>query len=54
MTDVDLFALGCAVSFIALGGVYVYLRERFREHVNDVQPELVPVRSRAPRNDRAA
>jgi hypothetical protein len=33
MTDGDLLVFGCAVSFITLAGVYVYLRERFRAHM---------------------
>lgn len=29
MTDGDLLVFGCAVSFIALAGAYVCIRERF-------------------------
>ena len=29
MSDINLLVFGCMVSFIALGGVYVYLRECF-------------------------
>jgi hypothetical protein len=29
MTDGNLLIFGCAVSFIVLGGVYVYLRDGF-------------------------
>ena len=29
MSDGDLLVIGCAVSFIALAGAYVYIRERF-------------------------
>ena len=29
MTDLDLLAIGAAVSFIAAGGGYVFIRERF-------------------------
>ncbi len=29
MTDLDLLAIGAAVSFIAAGGGYVFMRERF-------------------------
>jgi hypothetical protein len=31
MTDQNLLAFGCAVTFIAVAGAYVFLRERF-EH----------------------
>lgn len=29
MSSLDLLVFGCAVSFIALAGAYVYVRERF-------------------------
>ncbi|MDJ0848000.1 MAG: hypothetical protein QNK04_06475 [Myxococcota bacterium] len=29
MNDLDLLLFGCAISFIALAGFYVYARERF-------------------------
>ena len=29
MSDLNLLVCGCAVSFIAVGGAYVYLREAF-------------------------
>lgn len=29
MTDLDLLIFGCAVSFVALGGVFIYLGECF-------------------------
>jgi hypothetical protein len=31
MSEVNLLIFGCAVSFIAFGGAYVYLRECFEE-----------------------
>jgi hypothetical protein len=31
MTDLDLFAIGCGVTFTALAGAYAFLRERFLE-----------------------
>jgi hypothetical protein len=47
--DVDLLAFGCTVTFIALGGAYVILRERFgaraaarREPVSVVVREPAP------------
>ena len=32
MSDLNLFSLGCVVSFIALAGAYVYLRESYARH----------------------
>lgn len=32
MTDGNLLAFGCAVSFLVLAGAYVFLRERYEEH----------------------
>ncbi len=29
MNDPDLFAAGCGVTFLFLGGVYIVIRERF-------------------------
>ena len=29
MTDIDLLLFGCAITFIAAAGAYVYVRERF-------------------------
>ena len=55
MTDLDLFGFGCAVSFVALGGVYVYLRERFAERGEQEQQRqlrAVPIVDR--QSDRAA
>lgn len=52
MTDIDLLMFGCAISFIALGGFYVYARERFvyTEEARERQP--VPVRAqRQTRNE---
>jgi hypothetical protein len=31
MTDVDLIVFGAIVSFVAVGGAYVYLRERYED-----------------------
>ena len=42
MNDANLLVFGCAVSFIALAGAYVFIRERFTE--GQRQPE--PVESR--------
>ncbi len=35
MSDLNLLAFGCAVTFIAVAGVYVYIRESFE---SEVQP----------------
>jgi hypothetical protein len=46
MTDVDLLVFGCAVSFIAVAGAYVALRERYLAHENAVaeeEPATAPV-----------
>ncbi len=44
MTDLDLLVFGCAVSFIAAAGVYVYVRESFVGR--DARRVPVPVRAR--------
>jgi hypothetical protein len=41
MSDGNLFAFGCVVSFIALAGFYVYARERFTQNA---EPRRVPVK----------
>ncbi len=46
MTDIDLLMFGCAISFIALGGFYVYARERFVYSEEDRQKQPVPVQVR--------
>ena len=47
MSDVNLLMFGCAISFIAVAGAYVYLRERFL--VREQQRESVPIRTREER-----
>lgn len=32
MNDIDILVFGCTVTFIAIAGAYVILRERFLEH----------------------
>jgi hypothetical protein len=32
VSDGNLLIFGCAVTFIAVAGAYVYLRERYMEH----------------------
>ena len=46
MTDLDLFTIGCAVSFISICGAYSFLRERFnaQAEAETKQPEPVPAR----------
>ena len=44
MTDLDLLVAGCAVSFIAIAGAYLFVRERFedrfpKEHEADEDDE---------------
>ena len=39
MTDLDIFALGCAVTFVALGGAYVYMREHFARRLSKQEQE---------------
>ena len=51
MNDGNLLVFGCAVSFIALAGAYVYLRERFRAHVEE-NPR--PVKAAVSKSRRAA
>ena len=59
MSDIDLLLFGCAISFIALAGFYVYARERFvysedARRETQPQPELQPqlVRAEVPRGRR--
>ena len=33
MSDLHLLVFGCGVSFIAIAGIYVYLRERYEGRV---------------------
>jgi hypothetical protein len=50
MTDQNLIAAGCGVAFIALCGVYVYLRDRLEHGTTVIEAEVplapVPVKSR--------
>jgi hypothetical protein len=39
MTDVHLLVFGCAVSFIAVSGAYVALRERYLAHENSAEED---------------
>ncbi len=58
MSDIDLLLFGCAISFIALAGFYVYARERFvysEDARREPEPQLVraePVRAEPPRGRR--
>lgn len=42
MSEINLLIFGCAVSFIAAGGAYTYIRERYLE-------SDIPNRSRGPK-----
>ncbi len=47
MSDVSLLGMGCVVTFIAVAGVYVYMRECY---MAEDRPEPIPVKS----NDKEA
>ena len=49
MGDANLIAFGCVVSFIALAGAYVYLRECFTA---EEQPAKSQARRRNPEKER--
>ena len=42
MSDANLLAFGCAVTFIAVAGVYVYLRESFTAEEPPRKPQARP------------
>ena len=42
MTDLDLLLFGCVVSFVAVAGAYVYLRERYDVHERQAEPADAP------------
>ena len=42
MSDANLLAFGCAVSFIAVAGAYVYLRECWEAEEPPSKPETRP------------
>ena len=58
MSDANLLVFGCAVSFIAVSGAYLIVRERFQsaESGERVEPlrEAVPVAVVVPVSTRAA
>lgn len=37
MSDVALLIFGCGVSFIAVAGAYIYLREAYEEHERETR-----------------
>ena len=37
MSDRDLLIFGCMVTFIAIGGAYVYMRQSFLEHAGTLR-----------------
>ncbi len=48
MTDHNLIAAGCGVAFIALCGVYVFVRDRFEHATYIAEAELADEASPAP------
>jgi hypothetical protein len=36
MSDFNLLSVGCVVTFISIAGVYVYLRESYAKHQQDI------------------
>ena len=42
MSDLNLFSMGCLVTFVALAGAYIYLREAYARHQDDNE-EAMPV-----------
>ena len=53
MNDADLLVFGCAVSFIALAGCYVFLRERYMTR-SALQQQPVRLKARARRPSRVS
>ena len=48
MSDIDILVFGCSVTFVAVAGAYVILRERFLEH----RPAAVEAEERRARRAR--
>ena len=48
MFDVELFAMGCGISFIALCGAYAYLRERFLSGTHEAKRRIEVRQDRDP------
>lgn len=44
MTDGQLLGMGCVVSFIALAGAYVYIRESYESHAREEPAEETKLR----------
>jgi len=42
MNDLSLLIFGCGVSFIAVAGAYVYLREAYEKHEREIAVEARP------------
>ncbi len=40
MTDQNLLAFGCAVTFIVVAGAYVFMKERFEHSLIEAQSEI--------------
>jgi hypothetical protein len=45
MSEVNLLAFGCCVSFIALAGFYVYIRECFTAGEEETIPDRQPIQT---------
>ncbi len=54
MTDLDILLFGCAVSFIAAAGAYVFLRERYMASERQEERRRAVVRVVRPKGRRAA
>lgn len=54
MSDPDLFAFGCVVSFLALAGAYVAIRERFAYDSSQAAPTRPAERERTAEPSAAA
>lgn len=54
MTDPNLLVFGCAVTFLAVAGAYVYIRERWAAHARESRIEQRGVSARARNARRAA
>lgn len=47
MSDANLLAYGCAVSFFALAGIYVYVRESFTDQTRSPKGEQEPEQTKS-------
>jgi len=54
MSDGNLLIFGCTVLFVAVGGAYVFLRERYEAHVEVIRERRRPAPPVGGRVDDAA